>query len=186
MASYFSSRREKRLWLWAVMVVVVTWAGLGLERRLLHWIGNDVGAVLFLLAMLMVLGAALSQGLRVRFGGWELSLLLGVVTVYVLVLVRITTPTERSHLIEYGVVAIFILEALQERRRQGRRVPVPGLLAIVATTLIGVCDEGVQWFLPGRVFDPVDMLFNFMAAGMAVGTASMADFLHRLRERVQK
>ena len=84
-----------------------------------------------------------------------------------------SVPTERSHLVEYGVVAFFIHEALTERASQGRRVPVPALLAIVAASLIGVIDEGIQRLIPSRVFDPVDTLFNVLAAAMAV-TASVA------------
>ena len=44
---------------------------------------------------------------------------------------------------------------------------------MLATALIGVVDECIQWFLPSRVFDPLDMLFNVLAAVMAV-TASAA------------
>ncbi len=49
-----------------------------------------------------------------------------------------------------------------------RRVPVPALLAILATTLFGALDEGIQVLLPSRVFDPVDILFNFLAGVMAI------------------
>ena len=112
-------------------------------------------------------------GLRVRPGGAEIAVALGVVTAYLLVFVRMSIPTERSHLIEYGVVALFIHEALAERARHGRRVPAPALLAVLAATLIGVVDECIQLALPSRVFDPIDMLFNLLAAVMAV-TASSA------------
>ena len=71
------------------------------------------------------------------------------------------------------MVGVFIHEALTERASQGRRVPVPALLAMLATTLVGALDEGIQAILPSRVFDPMDMLFNCLAAVMAV-TASAA------------
>ena len=83
--------------------------------------------------------------------------------------------TERSHLIEYGVVALLIYEALTERASQGRRVPVPALLAFLAAVVVGVVDEGIQWFVPVRVFDPLDILFNALAAFMAVaGSVALA------------
>lgn len=66
-----------------------------------------------------------------------------------------------------------IYEALTERASLGRRVPVPALLAILTTTLVGVLDECIQAFLPSRVFDPIDMLFNFLAGTMSV-VASVA------------
>ena len=114
------------------------------------------------------------QGLKTRPGGFEISVALGITAVYLLAFIRMTaTPAERTHLMEYSVVAVFIYEALRERASQGRRVPVPALLAILATSLLGVLDECIQAFLPSRVFDPVDMLFNFLAGLMAV-LASLA------------
>lgn len=50
---------------------------------------------------------------------------------------------------------------------------MPALLAIVIAALVGVLDECIQAFLPNRVFDPLDILFNVLAAVMAV-TASAA------------
>jgi VanZ family protein len=88
---------------------------------------------------------------------------------------------ERSHLMEYSVVALLIHEALTERASHGRRVPVPALLAVLATVLIGVLDECIQAFVPSRVFDPLDMVQNAVAAVTAVA-ASVA--LHWARRRV--
>ncbi len=110
----------------------------------------------------------LTQGFKARPGGVEIGVALGVAVAYFMVFVRMAIP-ERSHLIEYGVVAVFIHEALTERASHGRRVPVPGVLAVLATALIGALDEGIQLFLPSRVFDPVDILFNGLAGVMAVG-----------------
>ena len=71
------------------------------------------------------------------------------------------------------MVALFVHEALPERASQARRVPAPALLAVLLTALLGVIDECIQLVLPRRVFDPLDMLFNLLAAVMAV-TASGA------------
>ena len=72
---------------------------------------------------------------------------------------------------EYGVVALFIHEALLERASHGRRVAAPALLAVGVTALVGVLDEVIQAFLPFRVYDPVDILVNVLAAVMAVAAA---------------
>jgi VanZ family protein len=85
-----------------------------------------------------------------------------------MVFVRMAIPEERTHLIEYGVVAVFIHEALIERNKQGRRVRFPALYAVLATALVGALDEGIQEILPSRVFDLRDILFNFLAGFMAV------------------
>ena len=115
---------------------------------------------------------------KARPGGAEIAVALGVATTYLLVFFRMAIP-ERSHLIEYSVVAVFIYEALIERASHGRRVPLPALLAILATSLVGVIDECIQWFLPNRVFDPTDMLFNFLAALMAVGASVALSWARR-------
>ena len=172
--SVFASERERRLWAWTLAVVVAIYSTLGLARALFDLLGHlNLGVGLFLACCLLVVATAVTQGLRVRPGGAEIAVALGVMAAYLLVFVRMSIPTERSHLIEYGVVALFIHEALTERERHGRPVPAPALLAVLAATLIGVVDECIQLALPSRVFDPIDMLFNLLAAVMAV-TASSA------------
>ena len=172
--SLFSSTRERRLWMWTAVVVAAIYSTLGLARTLVDYLGNDFFSVwLFLAGCLLVLLTVVTQGLRVRPGGAEIAVALGVAAAYLLIVVRMSVPTERSHLVEYGVVAVFIHEALTERASRGRRVPVPALLAIVAASLVGLIDEGIQRLIPSRVFDPVDILFNVLAAVMAV-TASVA------------
>ena len=39
------------------------------------------------------------------------------------------------------------------------------------TVFIGTCDEWIQIFLPDRVFDPEDILFNALSALMAIGVS---------------
>jgi hypothetical protein len=65
------------------------------------------------------------HGLNSRPGGLEIVIALGIVAVYLMVFTRITILEERTHLIEYSVLAVFIHEALLERRNQGKRVPLP-------------------------------------------------------------
>ena len=104
-------------------------------------------------------------------GGVEIAVALGVTAAYLLVFLRMAGPEERSHMIEYGVVGVFIFEALAERASQGRRVPALPLLAVLATAALGLLDECIQVFLPSRVFDPQDILFNLLAGTMAVGAS---------------
>lgn len=179
-SSLFSSPRERRLWAWTAVVVAAIYSTLGLARTLADQLGNDFfGVWLFLLGCILVLLAVVTQGLRVRPSGMEIAVALGVAAAYLLVFVRMAIPTERSHLVEYGVVAVLVYEALVERARQGRRVPVPALLAVLITSLVGTLDEGVQWLLPNRTFDPVDILFNVLAAVMAVAASAALQWARR-------
>ncbi len=164
---FFSSDRERRLWAWTLAVVGAIYATLGLASTLAGALSDGQAAVGFLVAMLLVGLSILTQGLKTRPGGVEIGVALGIAVVYLMVFFRMAIP-ERSHLIEYSVVAVLIYEAITERASQGRRVPVPALLAVLAASLVGVFDECIQWFLPSRVFDPLDILFNVLAGVMAV------------------
>jgi hypothetical protein len=176
----FSSKRERRLWIWALIVVVAIWSTLGLARTLAGLLGGTpVGSVLFVVACLIVLAVVVTQGLTTRPTVAELAVAVGVATAYLLVFVRMSIPTERSHLVEYGVVAICVYEALLERASQGRRVPVPAVLAVLVTSLLGSIDECIQAVLPSRVFDPVDILFNVLAGVMAVATSAALRWARR-------
>lgn len=181
--SFFTSSRERRLWAWALAVVVAIYSTLSLARTLAAALNDSgfIGVGLFLLGCLLVLATIVTQGLKTRPGGAEIAVALGVAAAYLLVFVRMTIPTERSHLIEYGVVAVFIYEALMERASQGRRVPFPALLAVLTTSLVGVIDECIQAFLPSRVFDPRDIVFNVLAAVMAVSASVALGWARRLR-----
>ena len=173
----FTSARERRLWLWTLAVLVAIYSTLGLARVLTRallesgLLGASFPLVSFLVAMFLVTATVIAHGLNARPGGVQLAVALGVTAAYLLVFLRMAGPEERSHLIEYGVVGVFIYEALAERASQGRRVPAVPVLAILATAAIGLLDECIQMFLPSRVFDPLDILFNLLAATMAVGAS---------------
>jgi hypothetical protein len=170
--SLFTSDRERRLWLWTLAVVVAIYSTLGLARMLAGAL-REQGLLVdfFVLGLLLVGATILTQGLKARPGGVEIAVVLGVAAAYLMVFTRMVTPEERTHLIEYGVLAVFIYEALAERASNGRPVPVLPLLAVLATAALGVLDECIQAFLPSRVFDPIDILFNVIAGTIAVGAS---------------
>ena len=141
--SLFSSERERRLWFWTLAVVAAIYSTLGLAATLEGKLPHGLFAQTFFIGFLMIGAAILTQGLRARPGGTEIGVALGVAAAYLMTFARLG-GAERSHLFEYGVLALFVHEALAERAIQGRRVSVPALLAIVVSTLIGVLDESIQ------------------------------------------
>jgi hypothetical protein len=66
---------------------------------------------------------------------------------------------ERIHVVAYGLLAF-----LFARGFDGRRDLSTYLLALVATALVGVVDEGVQWLVPTRVGDARDVALNSASA----------------------
>ena len=149
------------------------YATLGLAGKLAGTLADSgqLGAVAFGLGMLLVVAGIVAHGLNVRPHGIEIVVALSVTSTYLLLFVRMTYPADRTHLIEYGALGVLILEALVERVKCGRHAPMPHLLAILAATSLGVIDECIQAFLPNRVFDPRDILFNAFAAAMAVAAS---------------
>ena len=69
-------------------------------------------------------------------------------------------------------MAVLIYQALRERAGNGRRVPVPALLALVATALVGWLDEGIQSLIPNRVYDNFDVFSNAVAAAIGIVTTT--------------
>ncbi|MCG8467569.1 MAG: VanZ family protein [Gemmatimonadetes bacterium] len=169
----FLSRRERRLWLWAAASVLAIWATLPLSGILVELVSQRRMLDQTFFNLFVVLVAAIRwSGLERRPGRRELWVYAAVIGAYGMLFLR-TGLEERSHLFEYGLVGVFIYQALLERRRAGGSVRVPAVLAILITSLSGALDEGIQWFLPNRVFDPIDLGFNAFAALLSV-TASVA------------
>ena len=156
-----------------IAVVAAIYLTLGLARTLAGILrGTGILEMTFFLCFILVIATVIVFGLRARPRGLEIGIFLAVLIVYVLIFVRMSIPEERTHLIEYGVVGVLIYEALKERSKNGRAVPVPVLLAIGITTIVGVIDESIQAVLPSRVFDPRDILFNFLAGMMAIASSA--------------
>lgn len=130
-AGLFASDRERRLWAWTLAVLAGIWLTLGVAPLLTGAL-RDRGLLTagFALGLALVGATAAAQGLRTRPSGAEAAVALGVTAVYLLVLVRMALPEERTHLIEYGVVAAFMHEALTERTDGKRRV----LAALLASS----------------------------------------------------
>lgn len=178
----FTSKREKRLWLWAAMVVLVIYSTLGLTGYLATVLDNNLlQAVSFAFGLFLIAIAIVASGF-VRRPQWrEVWIILGIVAVYAMVLVRMGLQ-ERTHLIEYSVLALLVYSGFLERKQNGGRVRWPALSAVMLTVLFGWLDEGIQAFLPNRFFDLQDLLFNTLAAVMAVGTIR---FLQWIRQRIR-
>ena len=170
--SVFSSKREQRLWLALVIVLVGIYATLGQAPAIVAMLGErivaSVGTNLFfaLLALLVVIPVFFIDK---RLSRNEIAVGLGILAVFLMAWLRVGSWAERTHLFEYGLVAALVHEALLERRDNGRRVPVPTLLALIISLLLGCLDEGIQFLLPNRVFDPIDIVFNSLAAIIIIG-----------------
>lgn len=185
-ASAFTSDRERRLWLYVGAVLLAIYCTLSpaqelsvaLRERGLLGISSAVGMALVALVIAV-------PWAKTRPGVIEVAAGLGVAAAYILTIVRLPVPEARSHLVEYGLVAILIDQALMERRRNGRHVPVPSLVALVATAILGWVDEGIQGLLPNRVYDLVDVGQNAGFALLAVASSLFMRGARAVGERLR-
>ena len=177
------SKNERRLWIALAAVVAAIYSTLGLQRALAAAL-RDSGllAPLFILSFAAVIAAIPLIALRLRLGGFQVGVVLGIVIAYLMVFVRMGISEERTHLIEYGVVGALSFAAFNERSgRAGGGSPIVGAIAL--TTTIGLVDECIQWVLPNRVFDWRDVFFNFFAGTMAILASSAFVWAGRRRNR---
>ncbi len=182
--SLFASPRERRLWIWTLVIVAAIYASMGLAQSLAAVLRNrGVLDSSTLLAFGLMLLAIVVQGFRTRPGRLEVGIWTGAIGVYLMVFLRMGIPEERSHLFEYTVVALCVHEALLERASHGRRVRAPALLAMAGTSMVGLVDECLHAVLPNRVFDPIDIAFNTLAAVMATTTSAALRWARRLGVR---
>jgi len=169
---FFSSKRERRLWIALGIALVAIYATLGQTPAIVAALGADIiesaeaNLVFALLVLLVVIPVFFIDK---RVGRVEIAVFIGILAVFLLTWLRLGSWEERTHLFEYALVAGLVHEALLERRDNGRRVPAPTWLALLIALLLGVLDESIQFLLPNRVFDPVDVAFNSLAVGMIIG-----------------
>lgn len=165
----FVSRRERWLWACAVLVVSVVYLTLGVVRDLLRPLeANGWGPWLFLSGCFLVLVFLLTQGMTILPRWPEIVAGVGIAVIYGIILTSIAKSEERMHLIIYGIVALLIYAALLERSAFGRNVFASPVIVVMVTTVLGLVDECLQLALPDRVFDVRDILYDALAAAMAV------------------
>lgn len=140
---------------WAlVLFTVVPFANV--IRR---WIVDRLGAQsLFggLLILLLVVVVALARWLwtrrSLRHFVWVLSIVLAIGGWGWL----FRSQAEPAHFVAYGILGVLAFQALLPRLRdQGVY-----LAAFALTALVGVLDELLQWFVPGRYWDVKDLAIN--------------------------
>ena len=181
------SSRERRLWWTAAALVALVWSSIftaGALRRLQEVPG--LLEIAFSTAFLLF-----AAGIAVR--GWargdratELWLRSAVVIAAGMWIVRSgLSAADRTHVFEFGLIALVIDAALRERSSAGRSIRWPGVWAILMTASLGWLDEGVQALHPNRVYDLRDVGVDAAAAVLAVGLvraiAFVAEWVHRRR-----
>jgi hypothetical protein len=180
--SFFTSKKEKILWFSAIFVVVIIYSTLFIGQPLAKYFeSQNIQAVYFIIGMIMV-GMVIS--IHAIFGKAtkiEIAALIGIITIYFMLFLRLGLA-ERSHLIEYSILAIIIHKALITRKENLKLKQSAAVLGVVLTLLISILDEALQLFIPSRVFDYYDIIFNAIVIITAIGFYSLVQWI---KERIQ-
>lgn len=172
----FISKREKLLWLYVTTCYLAILSLLFLGQPLTELFSNqNLQAALFTFGMVLVALVILLHAFRKKSGKLTMMMWLSIIAVFSMFLLRLGLP-ERSHLIEYSILAILIHEALLERGKKEDSQWKAPLMAVVLTSVLGVIDESLQLVVPDRFFDINDIYFNTLAAVFAVGSRVIVDF----------
>lgn len=179
----FYSPIEKRLWLCTALVLGAILTSLFLDRRVQRLIlEQQLQAYLFVLGLALTGIATLWYGLKSKESNMFWLVGIGLAAVYSMFLFRLGAA-ERSHMIEYSVLALLLHAVLAERSRH-RKLRIHALyLAGGIALLIGLLDECAQLFLPNRSFDAEDIVFNCLAILLTLGTTQVLAWMRRWRNR---
>lgn len=177
--SFFTSSRERILWIFTLLILIGIFLSLIFGRPLLELFKNqDLQAAFFILGMILTGTCIVLYGIITKPNIIELLLVIEIITVYLLLFLRLGLP-ERSHLMEYSALCLSIHQALLERKKQGKEMAYIGFWAFGITSFIGVIDEVIQIFVPNRIFDMNDILFNCFTAFMTVGVSMSIQYLRQ-------
>lgn len=177
-----TSKKERQLWISVFAVLIAIYATLFLGGRFIDLMMERriIEQSIFYLFLLLIL-AFLVSGWRSSGKRMDYWIYAGVIAVYGMALFRMDiTTAERSHMFEYGLLSLLIYEALIERKSNGVNVKTPVLISILGAGTIGLIDECIQYFISYRVFDMVDIGFNYLASAFGVLTSIGVRSLKRI------
>ncbi len=162
---------ELKAWFGATSWRLLIFATIPVIRKVQEWVAAHAGSQVFGYATVTALigGAGLAGFLLHRRSSpleWQRVLWLAAVTTIAIWWAgRLwSRPEEAVHLVEYGVLALFLAHALGFRIRSWVVYPAAALLGAA----VGCFDEFVQWLTPRRYFDFRDIWINAGACSLAV------------------
>jgi VanZ family protein len=177
----FTSPREKRLWLWVLLVTLAIFSTLGFSYKTTDALRDrEFLTILVSLGFLLILASVLWHQLMNKPGEYQIWITLGLLSVALLTVLRWQSQETRTHILEYSMLAAFTLQALKERRANLVTFKrSPEIIALVVTIAIGMSDEVLQTFLPNRSFELQDLGIDAAAALLTVGSSQVADFVRK-------
>jgi hypothetical protein len=169
---------ERRWWVAVAATLGATYAALSWMQVALDALRERNLLRKSIAAAAAVAAAGVVGWLLRRRAGWREWLMLALcAVVYAVVATRFEVIQERIHLLQYGLVALLFLGALEARASGGAAAfldatvtaPRAAAGAVLLTAAAGWIDEAIQGILPNRHYDLRDVGLNALAGAMAVG-----------------
>ena len=128
------------------------------EYFVARWPAELIGiGVILVMVALCAAGLIFLRRRRLRLQVKDAALLLVVTTVLVIWTWRLMgQPEEAVHFLEYGVLGVLLFRALRTGIQDSSVFVAGALIGI----LVGIFDEIIQWFVPGRFWDFRDIVLN--------------------------
>jgi len=164
----FLTETEQKYWFATLVVLLGIYSTLGLAGQFASFfIERALFDLLFILGFLLTGLVVIGFGVRKKSSLTEWLLYLTMFVIVIMIFTRSgVSLAERTHLFEYGLVGVLIFKALQER---GKSLFSAAIYAFILTSFAGAIDEFIQFFLPNRVFDYLDIIRNTGAAFIGIG-----------------
>ena len=103
---------------------------------------------------------------------WRVLWLVVIVCSYTVLYRTTGFPSEKIHLITYSLLSIIYYKALPSHHSLSHRLATAALLAC----LFGILDEGLQFFVPGRVFTWWDVSLNCVSGVLGLGIIAVGSY----------
>jgi hypothetical protein len=158
-----------KMWLGALVTAVLIIAAVPFARPAQNYLKSAFGAHIFILITLafVPIGFEVFRRFVCKSPEKRIQRIIAFIVIAALYAVRLKSldvSVERFHLIEYGVLAVFVAAACN-RHGLGR---VSYAWGVASSLLVGLADELFQWMRPERVGEFRDVLINIQGGILAL------------------
>lgn len=163
------TRKVYLSWLWVVLCALGIFFTVPMARKIQNFVAALAGRSFFgyfVLITVIVLFVVLTYVLYTRLKIHAISnyiWLVLILAMYVYFTLKLwANPEEAIHFIEYGLLGFFLFKAFDHHIGDSSIY----LAAFLLGSLVGTCDEILQWIVPGRYFDFRDVGLNALSSGL--------------------
>lgn len=168
--------KEYQAWLIVALWVVVLFLTVPIARTLQSHIRSALGDTSFgyiVIAIATISALYLIFYLYRQYSKPQIAQIVWIVicaSLIILYTIKLwANPIEAFHFVQYGILAGLLFYALSWQHSNVLIYP----LVILATSIVGIADEGLQWLIPNRVWGLSDIGINCMAGAIVALAIAM-------------